>query len=66
MTKDYYEWCKRKAQEISKHNSEDTPSPPPPPPPLLPAAYVLYEDTECFVVMIRNQRYLIKKGEHQK
>lgn len=31
MTKDYYEWCKRKAQEISKHNSEDAPSPHYPP-----------------------------------
>ena len=46
--------------------NQTDPLPPPPPSPSLPAAFVLYEDTDCFVVLIRNQRYLIPKGENQK
>ena len=61
--KDFYEWCKRKYYQNGEENKTD---PPPPSTPSLPAAFVLYEDTDCFVVLIRNQRYLIPKGENQK
>lgn len=60
--KDFYEWCKRKYYKMVR-KIKQTPSPPPP---SLPAAFVLYEDTDCFVILIRNQRYLIPKGENQK
>ena len=65
--KDFYEWCKRKGRKNGEENQTDPPSPfTPTPPPSLPAAFVLYEDTDCFVVLIRNQQYLIPKGENQK
>ena len=51
--KDFYEWCKRKYYQNGEENKTD---PPPPSTPSLPAAFVLYEDTDCFVVLIRNQR----------
>lgn len=60
--KDFYEWCKRKHYQNGEENQTDPP--PPPPSPSLPAVFVLYEDTECFVVLIRNQQYLIPKGEN--
>lgn len=61
----FYEWCKRKYYKNGEEN-QTGPLPPSPPPPSLPAAFVLYEDTDCFVILIRNQRYLIPKGENQK
>ena len=63
--KDFYEWCKRKYYQNGEENQTDPP-PPSTPPPSLPAAFVLYEDTDCFVVLIRNQQYLITKGENKK
>lgn len=62
--KDFYEWCKRKYYQNGEENQTDPL--PPPPLPSLPAAFVLYEDTDCFVVLIRNQRHLITKGENKK
>lgn len=53
----FFEWT---CQIMGEENQTD----PPPPSPSLPAAFVLYEDTECFVVLIRNQQYLIPKGEN--
>lgn len=63
--KDFYEWCKRKYYQNGKEKQTDPP-PPSAPTTSLPAAFVLYEDTDCFVVLIRNKRYLIPKGENQK
>ena len=60
--KDFYEWCKMKYYKNGEENQTDPPPPSTPPP--TPCRIVLYEDTECFVVLIRNQQYLISKGEN--